>query len=126
MKTTAALPKQLQFMLKQVAIPIPLHDTCLHARAMSQMTEYLKIVSMRTSLQPDEGEQAYDGIAWLCSLFERRGQSLRGPQWSAGIPRVTNTEEDKNLCAICGVHRIYEPLFQEQCQIQPTHRSLVV
>jgi len=60
MKTTPALPKQLQFMLKQVAIPIPKHDDCLHVRAMSQMTEYLKIVSMRTNIEADEGDQAYD------------------------------------------------------------------
>jgi len=59
MKTTPALPKQLQFMLKQMAIPIPKHDDCLHVRVMSQMTEYLKIVGMRTSLESDEGEHAY-------------------------------------------------------------------
>ena len=60
MKTTPVLPKQLQFMLKQVAIPIPKHVDCLHIRAMSQMTEYLKIVVMRTGHESDEGDQAYD------------------------------------------------------------------
>jgi len=60
MKNAVALPKQLQFILKQGAIPITEHDKCLHARAMSQMTEYLKIVCMRTSLETDESEHAYD------------------------------------------------------------------
>jgi hypothetical protein len=89
MKTTAALPKQLQFMLKQVAIPIPLHDKCLHARAMSQMTEYLKIVSMRTSVHPDEGEHAYDltellGFVHSLSAEDRHSEDHSGAQAGPG------------------------------------------
>jgi len=48
MPPASVLPKQLHFILKQANIPIPQHEACLHLRAVPQMTEYLKIVNMRT------------------------------------------------------------------------------
>ena len=80
MKSAPALPKQLQFMLKQASIPILKHDNCLHARAASQMTEYLKIVIMRTSPGTDEGKHAYNLSELLGfvhsqhAYYERRGE----------------------------------------------------
>ena len=60
MPPAAALPKQLQFILKQADIPIPRHEACLHLRAVAQMTEYLKIVNMRTGPNADANEHLYD------------------------------------------------------------------
>jgi hypothetical protein len=60
MPPPAALPKQLQFILKQADIPIPQHEACLHLRAVAQMTEYLKIVNMRTGPNSEPTEHLYD------------------------------------------------------------------
>ena len=59
MPPTAALPKQLQFILKQAEIPIP-HEASLHLRAVSHMMEYLKIVNMRTGPNAEATEHLYD------------------------------------------------------------------
>jgi len=64
MPPAAALPKQLQFILKQAEIPIP-HEACLHLRAVSQMTEYLKIVNMRTGPNAEATEHLYDLLELL-------------------------------------------------------------
>jgi len=60
MPPAAALPKQLQFILKQAEIPIPQHEACLQMRAVAQMSEYLKIVNMRTGPTAEATEHLYD------------------------------------------------------------------
>jgi len=60
MPPPAALPKQLQFILKQADIPIPKHEVCLQMRAVSQMTEYLKVVNMRAGPHTETTENLYD------------------------------------------------------------------
>jgi len=60
MPPAAALPKQLQFILKQADIPIPQHEACLQMRAAAQMTEYLKIVNMRAGPHTEATEHLYD------------------------------------------------------------------
>ena len=57
---SAALPKQLQYIVKQAYIPIPQHQTSLQHRAVAQMQEYLKIVVIRTGPGANEGEHAYN------------------------------------------------------------------
>jgi len=60
MPPAAALPKQLQFILKQADIPISQHEACLHLREVAQMTEYLKIVNMRTGPNAEATEHLYN------------------------------------------------------------------
>jgi hypothetical protein len=60
MTSSRVLPKQLQYMLKQSAIPIAKHEMCLQDRAVSQMTEYLKILNMRTGTQAEASEEVYN------------------------------------------------------------------
>jgi len=60
MTSVPVLPKQLQYLLKQAAIPISKHEICLQHRAVSQMTEYLKILNMRTGPSAENSENIYN------------------------------------------------------------------
>jgi hypothetical protein len=74
MPPPAALPKQLQFILKHAEIPIQKHEACLQMRAVSQMTEYLKVVNMRAGTHTETTENLYD-LSELLGFVNSHAQS---------------------------------------------------
>jgi len=76
MTSSRVLPKQLQYMLKQAAIPIAKHEVCLQDRTVSQMTEYLKILNMRTGTRAEASEQVYN-LSELLGFVNSQQESPR-------------------------------------------------
>jgi len=76
MTSSRVLPKQLQYILKQAAIPIAKHEVCLHDRAVSQMTEYLKILNMRTTARAEDSEEVYN-LSELLGFVNSQQESPR-------------------------------------------------